>query len=531
MPVWPKSFYTFGVSLKTAATEWKLRKHRAAVAAQERALAALTPQLATSSVWKQAGIEAAMPYSKFRAQVPLHRYEQLQPAIERMQRGEADVLWPGQCTLFATSTGTTTGLPKYLPVTEELLAHFRQAGFDALLYYNVRVRNAGMFRGRHLFYGSPAALATLPSPNGHPVYAGELSGIAALNLPAWAEKHLYEPGTAVAQIADWDQKLDAIIAHAAPRDVTLLAGMPNWMTLVGHGFREKCSAGKQRVTHLQGHWPNLECYVYGGTLIAPYAHELRSILGPTVNFHEIYVASEGFIAAQDAEAARGLRLIADAGVFFEFLPMADYDESRLEHLGPKALPLAEVRTGVDYAVVLTTPGGLVRYILGDVVRFTSTQPPRLIYVGGTTLRLNAFGENVSEREATDALVTICRQKGWTIVNFHVAPFTSAHSRPTGQQRGGHEWWIELRPGTTATPMGPQMAADLDAELQQANQAYAARRQSGLMDPPNVRLVMPGVFEHWLRFYQKWGGQNKMPRCRSDRRIADEFTRITNFASD
>lgn len=530
MPVWPQSFYSFGLSLQTAATEWKLRKKRSAPAAQARAFASLTTRLAATSVWKKAGIEAGMPYAKFRSRVPLQTYEQLEPAIERMIRGEADVLWPGRCTLFARTCGTSLGRPKLLPVTEELLAHFRAAGLDALLYYTVRVKHAGAFRGRHLFYGSPTTLVPLPGANGHTAFAAELSGIAALNLPRWAEKHLYEPGAEAAQLSDWEQKTAAIVAHSAPRDVTLIAGVPSWIALLGHELRARCSDGKKRITHLQGHWPNLECYVYGGAPIGPYANDLRTVLGPTVHFHEIYAASEGFIAAQDGEPARGLRLMADRGIFFEFLPMTEFDQTRLDQAGPKAVPLADVRAGIDYAVIVTTPGGLARHVMGDVVRFVSTEPPRLTYVGGTQLRLNSFGENVTEREITEALLAVCRRRGWTIVNFHVAP-VFASGELTRQKRGGHEWWIELRPGTVATPMGPQMAADLDAELQHASEVYAARRQDGLIAPPVVRLVMPGVFEHWLRFHQKWGGQHKMPRCRSDRLVADELASVTNFARD
>jgi len=530
MPVWPKSFYTFGMSLKTAATEWKLRKLCAAPAAQQRALAELTPQLAATSFWKRAGIEAVMPYATFRSRVPLHAYEHLEPSIETMKRGAADVLWPGRCTLFALSSGTSSGKPKSVPVTEEMLAHFRRAGLDALLYYTVRVKHAGAFRGRHLLYGSSTKLAPLTEALPHQAFTGELSGIGALNLPAWAEKHLYEPGVDAAQIPDLDARVNAIAAHSGPCDVTLIAGVPTWVTLLAHVLREKCTVGKKSVSHLQGHWPNLECFVHTGAPITPYAHELRILLGPTLNFHEVYAASEGFVATQDAEAVRGLRLMADMGLFFEFLPMSDFDETRLEQLGPKAMPLEGVKTGVDYAIVITTPGGLARYVLGDVVRFTSLEPARLIYVGGTRLRLNAFGENVTEREATDALVAVCRHRGWTIVNFHIAPLLAAGTI-TRQQRGRHEWWIELRPGTVATPTGPQMAADLDVELRNANEAYATGRQTAILEAPIVRLVMPGVFEHWLRFHQKWGGQHKMPRCRSDRLVADELAKVTNFARD
>ena len=168
-------------------------------------------------------------------------------------------------------------------------------------------------------------------------------------------------------------------------------------------------------------------------------------------------------------------------------------------------------------------------MIGDVVRFTSTLPPRLIYAGRTKLQLSAFGEHLIEKELTDALVAICRRQGWTIVNFHVAPLFA--NSLTGQVRGRHEWWIELRPGTAMTPKGPQMATALDTELQRLNSDYAAKRKGGGLEPPVVRLVMPGVFEHWLTFHGKWGGQHKMPRCRNDRVIADELAHVTHFAHD
>jgi hypothetical protein len=309
----------------------------------------------------------------------------------------------------------------------------------------------------------------------------------------------------------------------------MLAGLPNWALNLAAALRERSAQGKRRVSSLQGLWPNFECFVHGGVPLGPFQEELRAALGPTVNFHEIYPASEAFIAAQDIEAGLGLRLLADAGVFYEFIPMADFDESRLEQLGRKVVPLVAVKAGVDYALLLTTPAGLARYLIGDVVRFTSTEPPRLIYVGRTKLRLNAFGEHVAEKEITDALLNLTRRHHWTIVNFHVAPIFG--NSLTGQSRGRHEWWVELRPGTITTPTGPQMGVELDVELQRLSDSYAAKRKSGGLEAPVVRLVMPGVFEHWLRYQGKWGGQHKMPRCRSDRLIADELAQITSFAKD
>lgn len=531
MPVWPKTFYAFGLSLKTAATEWKLRQTRRATIDQDRTFARLLPRLAAASVWREAGIQARLPYARFREGVPLQTYASLAPAIDRARQGEANVLWPGTCALFALTSGTTTGEGKYLPVTEEMLAHVRRACRDALLYYTVRAKHAGVFRGRHVLVGGSTQLNAMPAAGGHEAFAGGASAIVALTLPAWVEKHLYEPGTTAASLADWGARLEAMAARTCGRDVSLVAGVPAWLAEFGRELRQRCAEDGKQLTPLQKLWPNLECLVHTGSSVAPYAGELRELFGTSVKFHEVYAATEGFIAAQDTDApAAGLRLMADLGVFFEFLPMSDFDESRIAQLGTKAVPLSDVTAGIDYAVVLTTPGGLVRYVLEDVVRFVSTEPPRLLHRGRTTLRLHALGENVCERELTDAIVAVCSRSNWTIANFHVAPLFANHL--TGSHRGGrHEWWLELKPGTVATPTGPQIALGVDAELQRTNADYAARRKTSAVEAPIVRLVMPGVFEHWLRYQERWGGEHRLARCRNDRAIADELAHITNFARD
>lgn len=529
MPVWPKSFITIGAGLLTARTARRLRRKNSAIGEQDRALAALTTRFAQTSFWNDAGIGEKLAYAKFQTATPLRTYEDFAPTIERMKRGEGDVLWPGACAFYAVSSGTTAGRTKFLPITEGMLAHFRQAGLDSLLYYSARVGRGGVFRGRHLFLGGSTQLTPLMEVRPFQAYTGDLSGITALNLPPWVEKHLYEPGAEIAQIADWPTKLAAITARTAGLDISLLAGIPGWILILAEALRKNSVRGKARASNLQGIWPNLECFIHGGVPITPFDDELRTALGPSVNFHEVYPASEAFIATQDSEALAGLRLMTGVGIFYEFLPMADFNEANLAALGHKAVPLSGVKTGVDYALLLTTPAGLARYVIGDIVRFISTEPPRLVYVGRTRLQLSAFGEHVIEKELTDALTHVCRRHHWSIVNFHVAPLFV--NSTTGQTRGRHEWWIELKPGTTSTPVGPQLSAELDVELQRLNDDYEAKRLGGGLDAPFVRLVMPGVFEHWLRFRGKWGGQHKMPRCRSDRLIADDLAKVTHFAKD
>jgi hypothetical protein len=529
MAALPRSFLTFGAGLLSARAGMRLRRTRGGAGHQRRAFRLLVPKLAVGSVWKAAGIERGMSYEDFRKKVPLQTYEGLAPHIERMKAGEADVLWPGKCQIYAVTSGTTSGHAKFLPVTEAMLRHFRRSGMDSILWYTARVGHAGVFRGRHLFVGESTALSPIPESAPFEAYAGGLSGITALNLPGWVERQFYEPGSEIAQMDDWREKIEAITQRTARADISLLAGIPGWIIPLADSLRASCSHGKVRIPFLQGIWPNLKCYVHGGAPIAPFYDELRSALGPTVDFHEIYYASEGFIAAQDADSGSGLRMMTDAGIFFEFVPMSEFDEGRIPLLASKAVPLSGVRTGVDYALIVTTPAGLARFVIGDIVRFISTEPPRIACVGSTRLQLNAFGEQVIEKEITDALVAVCHRNGWTIVNFHVAPiFTNT---TTSTKRGRHEWWIELKSGTITTPTGPIIASELDSELRRTNGNYEARRKGGVLEAPFARLVMPGVFEHWMRFHGKWGGNNKMPRCRSDRVIADELGLATQFAKD
>lgn len=521
-----RSLLSLGASFLTTRTARKLADGSDAVPAQQRIFAHLCGQLARTAYGRSHGITADMTFDQFQARVPLQTYDGLQPFIERMKTGEADVLWPGHCNFYAVSSGTTTGQPKVLPVTEAMLEHFRAAARDSLLYYTARVGHTGVIRGKHLFLGGPTTLTRLEQAKNGAAYAGDLNGIATLNLPRWAEKHLYEPGAPIDRIADWPAKIQAVAERTWNRDITLLAGMPGAVLLLAEEVKARASRGKIRPTHLQGVWPNLECYVHGGAPITPYLDSLRAQIGPKVNFHEVYPASEGFIAAQDSESASGLRLMADTGIFFEFLPLRYYHEVHLPRLNRHTLPLEDVTPGEDYVLVLSTPAGLTRYVMGDVVRFITTDIPRLVYVGRLGLRLNAFGESVTEKDLTDALAAVCQRHGWTIVNFHVAPLFSETTRT-----GRHEWWVELKPFTAETPTGPVIALELDAELKRLNADYTAKRASGELADPHVKLVMPGIFEHWLRARDKWSGENKIARCRGDRAIADELAQVARFSSE
>jgi len=529
MIVPPKGLVNIAMGVKSARIGWRLRRPDPGHADQHRIWAALTRPLSTTVFGRGAGLEAGMRYETFRSRVPPRTYESLAPYLERMKRGEPDVLWPGRCPFFALSSGTTAGRSKFLPVTRELLGHFRRAGLNSLLYYTARVGHTRVCRGRHLFLGGATALTPVDAAHPSAALAGDLSGITALNLPAWVERHWYEPGRDIAQMDDWPAKLQAIAQRTLHRNITLVAGIPTWLLMLAEAVRAQAAQEGAAVPNLKALWPHLECLVLGGVPLAPFADELRLALGPGVNFHEVYPASEGFIAAQDADAAHGLRLMVDAGLFFEFLPMSAFDQANLAHLGDKAVPLEGVRAGTDYALLLTTPAGLCRYLIGDVVRFVSTDVPRLVYAGRTDLQLSAFGEHVIEKELTESLLAVCRRHGWTIVNFHTAPVFA--NTLTGQTRGGHEWWIELKTPTVETPTANVIGPELDTELKQRNDDYRGKRQGDGLELPLVRLVMPGVFEQWMKRNGRWGGQNKMPRCRSDRGVADQLAELSRFYTE
>ncbi len=512
----PKPLIRLGVNLLTRRTHAKLHARGTAIPSQEKTYKTLIAQLARGSFPRADGITPNLPYETFRATVPLRTYEGFTAPIEQMKRGAADVLLPGRCAHYAVSSGTTAGRTKYLPITDGMFRHFSRAGLDSLLYYTARTGHNRVFRGKHLFLGGATTLTPIAEAKPFDAVAGDLSGLTALKMPAWVDQHIYEPGQTIAQLSDWPEKLRAIAARTATRDITLVAGIPSWLLILAETLRTH--TGKPADAPLNQIWPHLECCIHGGVPIAPFIDELRAAFGPQINFHEVYPASEGFIATQDADASAGLRLMTDVGLFYEFLPLRDYDESNLASLGPKAVPLSGVQPGIDYALVMTTPAGLYRYVIGDVVRFTSIEPPRLVYAGRTKLQLSAFGEHVIEKELTDALALICNQNNLTLSNFHVAPIFADTAR--GQTRGRHHWIIELKNETS--PPAETLAAQLDAELIRLNDDYEAKRKGGGLEPPLITLVAAGTFEKWLRSKNKWGGQNKTPRCRSDREIADQL---------
>lgn len=529
MPVLPKPLFVFRASWHSTRMARRLSRPDTGVRAQEQTLKHLLENLALTTYGRDLGISPDMSYQEFRARVPLRDHDQLEPYFRRIKRGEPNVLWPGHCHWYVESAGTT-GKPKWLPVTEAALAHFENAEADALLYYTVRVGQSTVFRGRHLSLAPLLKLIPVAKPE-LPGSGLDVEATSAVpKSPAWGAPQLAEPAENIPETPEWSARIESIITRTLGMDISLIAGLPNWLLVFSDALLGRAIAAKMLATSWNTIWPKLECVVHHGIPVGPFQEELKRTSGFMVNLHEIYFASEAFIAAQDADPGSGLRLMEDSGVFYEFLPLSDFEESLPLSSAAKALSLEQVRVDENYVLLITTPAGLCRYVLGDIVRFISVQPPRLIHVGRTQLRLNAFDENVLEKDVTDSIVAVCQRRNWTITNFHVAPiFSSSLTGPTSN--GHHEWWVELRPGTHETPTGPILAGHLDVDLASRSQSYATKRLRGSMAAPVVRLVMPGFFAHWLDFQKMWGGQKKMPRCRSDRLIADEFSALACFNAD
>lgn len=495
----------------------RLRNPGHDAAGQSAAFATAMARTAGTEFGRTHGLRADTTYAQFRDAVPPRTHDYFGPLVVRMARGEPDVLVPGRCQFFVETAGATGPAARLLPVPEAMLAHYRAALRDALFLYVARVGQAGVFLGRHVHIGTSTALR---EANG--AWCTGLDGMLALCLSPWVEANLYAPPPDVARLPEGPHKIAATAEAVRSQDVTLLGGTPDAANALTDALRGSNP-------HLASIWPNLECYLHLGAPLGLFGESLRASLGPAVNFHEVYAAAEGIFAAQDDANLPGLRLLTDAGVFFEFLPLAEYHETKLAGSGLHCVPLAKVKPGTDYVLLVTTPAGLCRCVVGDIVRFISVTPPRVQFVGRTGLYLNAFGEQVTETELLTTMQTVCARNGWQVVNFHVAPFE--HRIAAGQTVRCHQWWLELLTHTIKTPTANVLGPEFDGELATRNHHYAALRNDRTIHLPQVRLVIPGVFAQWAAQQGKAASASKMPRCRSDRLVADQLDALAGFHPD
>lgn len=520
MTLAPRFLVNFWAGFRLARFVRRLKKSGRGLAAQKAAFQKLVAQGARTKFGRTHALKADATYEQFREIVPPRTYEAFAPVIARMADGEASVLVPGRCLIFVETAGATGAASKLLPVPEAMLAHYRHGLRDALFHYAHRAGHCGVFLGRHVHVGPSTALREQK-----PTYRTSFDGILDLCVTPWVEANLRAPAPALAQLPEGAAKSEAIARALQRSDVTLVGGDPaallSLLTTV-RGLAGGGSAPPQVPTV----WPNLECLVHLGAPLGLFAEALRSAVGSFVRFHEIYGAAEGILAAQDAGNPTALRLLTDTGIFFEFLPHASYHEARIEEAGALCVPLEKIQAGVDYVPVITTPAGLFRYVVGDIVRFVSVDPPRLQVVGRAGLQLNNFSERVTERDLLETLQGVCSRNGWQPISFHVAPYEQRIG--PGHVANLHEWWLELRTHTVKTPMANVLGPEIDAELARRNNDYALRRNNGILAAPAIRLVMPGLFEEWARKQGKTASASKIPRCRPDRLIADQLAEMAPF---
>lgn len=458
---------------------------------------------AKNTLWGKAhGFGRIKDYETFCQNVPLQEYEDVLPFIDRIRAGEQNILWPTHIKWFAKSSGTTSQRSKFIPVSQEAIeqCHFR-GGKDLLSVYCTYRPDTRVFNGLSLRLGGST---TFNSKN-HETYYGDLSAILIENLPFWVEIRS-TPNQSIALMEEWESKLNKIVDRAITQNITSLFGVSSWMLLLCKLVKEKTGAD-----NLLDVWPNMELYGHGGVSFGPYRKQFQEMFpGPQVTYLESYNASEGIFAMQDQVPSVGMLLMLNLGIFFEFIPMTEYHGK-----DSRTVPLWEVEKGVNYAMVISTNSGLWRYIIGDTVKFTSTQPYRIEISGRTKLFINAFGEEVIIDNAEKAIAEAC-----TLTEAEITDFTAAPRYIQNGHNGAHEWLIEFKKQPTSLD---QFASALDAALRQINSDYDAKRHKDMaLAMPQIHLAKTGLFYNWLKDKGKLGGQHKIPRLCNDRYYLDEL---------
>lgn len=437
----------------------------------------------------------------YKQKVPVQEYDQLKPYVDRIMNGEKNVLWNTPINWFAKSSGTTSDKSKFIPISQESLSecHFAAAKDVLTMYYN-DVPEADLIIGKGLVIGGSHQVSQLNDD----IYYGDLSAVLLQNTPFYGQ-WIKTPELAIALMDEWETKIEAIAQSTIKEDVTSISGVPTWTLVLLKRILE--ITGKK---HIKEVWPNLQLYMHGGVSFTPYREQFRKIIGEDISYRDIYNASEGFFAAQDKEDADGMLLMLDYGIYYEFMPIEEYGK---EH--PVTFSLDKVERGKKYAIIITTNGGLWRYIPGDTVEFTTLFPFRLKVVGRLKHYINAFGEELIVENADNALYITCKE-----LNAEVSEYTAAPVYFTDDENGAHEWVIEF----DKEPADLQQFTEvLDRELKNNNSDYEAKRHKDIaLRLPIMHTVPKGTFNQWLKNNGKLGGQHKIPRLANERKYLEEI---------
>ena len=442
-------------------------------------------------------------YDTFKEFVPLQAYSCIQKNVDRLMAGEQNIIWPTDTKWFAKSSGTTAGRSKFIPVTKESLeeCHYK-GGKDLLALYYSNFPGCKLYNGKHLIVGGSAQINPLSADS----YFGDLSAIIVNNLPWWAEIRR-TPSKEIALMSEWEEKVEKMAQSTINEDVLILAGVPSWTMVLAERILE--ITGKKNLKEV---WPNLELFMHGGVSFEPYRAYFNELIpDPNMHYVETYNASEGFFGIQDQPFSSELLLMLDYGIFYEFIPMDSYKGIDSE----KVLSLKDVELDVNYALVISTNGGLWRYIVGDTIKFTSLLPFRFKITGRTKSYINTFGEELIVENAEKALAAACAQTNATIREYTAGPKFMQNN-----QSGAHEWMIEF---TMPPENKVEFAEILDTTLREINSDYDAKRYKNLvLNPPILHFVAPGTFDNWLKKQGKLGGQNKIPRLANNRDLLEQL---------
>ena len=473
------------------------------VKVQRDTLQELLAKAATTEYGRKYRFNTILTAEQYRERLPVIHYEEISNDIHRMMEGENNILWPEEVKWFAKSSGTTNAKSKFIPVSPTILeeSHFR-GGKDVIAIFNKLNPEAQVFSGKTLALGGSSEV----SRSNNNCQFGDLSAILISNTPFWANM-MKTPDSSIMLMSNWEEKIEKICETTVKEDVRCLAGVPSWFLTVINKILEK--TGKENLHEV---WPNLELFIHGGISFTPYREQYKRLLPhPKMKYMETYNASEGFFGLQDDPADPSMLLMLDYGIYYEFMPMSEMGKQY-----PRTLLLEEVEPGVNYAMIITTSGGLWRYMIGDTISFTSTKPYKFRITGRTKLFINAFGEELIIDNATEALKHACEQTGANVFEFTAAPVFMDEGR-----KGAHEWLIEF----DTPPDNPENFAEiLDRELQKLNSDYEAKRLLSL-ERLKLHIARPGIFNYWLKEKGKLGGQHKVPRLWNDRTHIDELLKM------
>ncbi|MEY3236762.1 MAG: hypothetical protein RI883_863 [Bacteroidota bacterium] len=442
-------------------------------------------------------------YEDFKNQVPLQEYNDVQPTVDRLMNGEQNLIWPSETKWFAKSSGTTGSRSKLIPVTKESLedCHYK-GGKDLLAIYYNNHPNGKLYNGKHLVVGGSLE----DNPNSSDSYFGDISAIIVNNLPWWAGIRR-TPSKEIILMNEWNSKIEKMALSTMNEDVHIIVGVPSWTMVLANRILE--ITGKNNLKEV---WPNLELFMHGGVNFEPYKEQFKKLIpDPEMNYVETYNASEGFFGIQDQLDSNELLLMLDYGIYYEFIPMSSFDGSNSKVI----INLEEVKPEINYALVISTNGGLWRYIIGDTIQFTSINPFRFKITGRTKSYINTFGEELIVDNA-ELAISYASNK----TKAQIRDYTACPVYMTSIEHGGHEWLIEF----IKEPYDlNRFGILLDEKLREINSDYDAKRYNNLvLNPPIINVAEKGTFDEWLKSEGKLGGQNKVPRLSNNRTILEQI---------